>query len=270
MKATDQAGNTSTAGYAWTVDTAPPSAPTLLDPGDKTWQSSLPRLTAVFRDPNSGDTGTITFGICSDPACANVLAGGSSFPVKNLATGGWTVGTTLADGTYYWRAYAQDAAGNRSAWTPTRSFTLDTVAPAAPVGLAGVVAAKRLTLSWSPPAGEGPMARYVVYLRGARWLTVDGATLRLDAGKFDAADTRTFAVAAVDRAGNQSPLSVTLVGVPDLTGMSLSTATRALQARGLVLGSQTQASRAGTVVAQQPTAPTVVPMGSPVGVVIGR
>ena len=272
VKATDQAGNAGTAAsYSWKIDTAPPYTPKLSAPADKVLQNSLPRLTAIFADPTSGDTGTITFRVCSDAACANVQASGSSSSVKNLATAAWTVGTALADGTYYWQAYGQDAAGSRSGWSPTRSFTLDTVPPAAPGNFAGVVAAKKLTLSWSLPAGEsGPMGSYVVYSRGASWLTVAGSTLKADAGKFDATDTRTFAVAAVDKAGNQGPLSVTLVGVPNVVGMNLAAATSALQARGLVLGTQTQASQTGTIVSQQPTAATVVRMGSPVAVVVGH
>jgi len=39
----------------------------------------------------------------------------------------------LVDGTHYWRVHAKNAVGDSSAYTPTRSFTTDTQAPAAPL-----------------------------------------------------------------------------------------------------------------------------------------
>jgi hypothetical protein len=273
VKATDAARNTEStpASYGWTIDTTPPYPPALSGPGDQAWKNSLPRLGAVFTDPNGGRTGTVTFRVCSDSACAGVLTSGSSPVVKNKATAGWMVDTALADGTYYWQAYARDASGNQSGWTATRSFTLDTVAPGAPGGFVGVVAMKRLTLWWVPPAGDGPMDGYVLYVRGARRLVVDGATLEIDVGKFDANNTRTFAVAAVDKAGNQGPLTATLVGVPNLIGLNILEATVALAARGLVLGAQTGAVTAWPgIVAQTPAAPAVAPTGSSVAVVVGH
>jgi hypothetical protein len=40
----------------------------------------------------------------------------------------------LPDGTYHWQARAQDAAGNQSGWSATRSFQLDTSVPAVALG----------------------------------------------------------------------------------------------------------------------------------------
>jgi hypothetical protein len=273
VKATDPAGNTdpSPARSSWTIDTTPPYAPALSVPIDQAWTNSLPRLAAVFSDPNGGSTGTVTFRLCSDSECANVLATASSSAVTKGATADWTVGTALADGTYYWQARARDAADNQSSWTATRSFTLDRVAPGAPDGFVGVVAGGGLTLRWSPPANDGPMRNYVLYVDGVRSPVLDGTTLEVKLGKVNADDGRAFAVAAVDEAGNEGPRTETLVGVPNLIGLKISEAAAALAARGLVIGGETKAAaQAGPVivVAQTPAAPAVAFTRSPVAVVV--
>ena len=88
---------------------------------------------------------------------------------------------------------------------------------------------------------------------------------------FGADDTRTFAVAAVDDAGNESPRTETLVGVPNLIGLKIPEAASALEARGLVIGPQTQgfaAARSAIVVAQTPLSPALAPSGSSIAVVL--
>ncbi|HLO29934.1 MAG TPA: Ig-like domain-containing protein [Anaerolineales bacterium] len=45
----------------------------------------------------------------------------------------FTLNTPLADGKYYWWVRAYNAAGEHGAWSPVRSFTIDTSLPAAPV-----------------------------------------------------------------------------------------------------------------------------------------
>jgi hypothetical protein len=203
----------------------------------------------------------------------SVLASGSSSVVVDRTTAGWTVGTPLVDGPYFWQARATDTAGNQSSWTATRGFTLDTVPPGAPGGIAGVVAHGRLTIRWSPPNDDtaDDVAGYVLYVNGVRSLLLDGGSSAVNLGKFTADDGRTFAVAAVDRAGNESPLTATLVGVPDLIGLKIPEAAAALAARGLVVGDQSKAvARAGSVivVAQMPSAPTLAVVGSPVAFVV--
>ena len=55
-------------------------------------------------------------------------------------------------------------------------------------------------------------------------------------GAFDGDDTRTFALAAVDNAGNVSSKTATLVGVPVVSGKTLADATPLLTARSLGRG----------------------------------
>jgi CheY-specific phosphatase CheX len=119
-RAQDAAGNLSSWSPAssFVVDTVPPSTPPLVSPAAAARVTSV-ALGATFSDPDAGDTGTVAYELCSDPACSTVL--------QTSATP-----TGLADGTYYWRARATDDAGNQSAWSATRAVTLDTTAPSVP------------------------------------------------------------------------------------------------------------------------------------------
>ena len=128
VRATDPAGNvdTSPASYTWRIDNVAPSTPTLTAPADGLVTNSLPQLRALFNDASvGGDTGTIDFQLCSAAApagtsCAPVVQSATSGSVSNGGTASFTPGP-LSDGTYYWQARAQDAAGNQSSWSATRS-----------------------------------------------------------------------------------------------------------------------------------------------------
>jgi hypothetical protein len=64
------------------------------------------------------------------------VTSGYSGEVPEGTLAGWQA-PTLVDGTYYWRAMAEDSVGNRSGWSGTHAFVVDTVAPAVP-GTGGV------------------------------------------------------------------------------------------------------------------------------------
>jgi hypothetical protein len=136
VRATDQAGNldTTPASYSWSIDNVAPTAPTLVAPADALVTNVLPQLSATFDDATAGgDTGTVEFQLCSSSA----PAGSACAPlVQSITSGSASSGGTasatpaaLPDGTYHWQARAQDAAGNQSGWSATRSFQLDTSAP---------------------------------------------------------------------------------------------------------------------------------------------
>jgi hypothetical protein len=141
LRATDQAGNvdTSPVSYSWAIDNVKPSTPTLVSPADATLTNAIPQLGASFDDATAGgDTGTVQFQLCSaaaaaGTACASVVQSGVSASLSSGGTASWTP-SALPDGTYHWQARATDAAGNQSGWTATRSFQLDTSAPAIPGG----------------------------------------------------------------------------------------------------------------------------------------
>lgn len=135
-----QARNTDSSGMssAWSasrslrVDTAP-IAPTLLTPGDGGVTSdSTPTLTARFDDPDAADTGQLEFEVCTAApttaqSCADaggtLLASGSSpSGIANGSSGSWTVPSTLAAGTYHWRARSTDAHGISGPFAESRSL----------------------------------------------------------------------------------------------------------------------------------------------------
>jgi hypothetical protein len=134
LSAVDVAGNQGswTPARRFTLDTNPPDVPALSGPADGAYIAATPSLSAAFSSSDAGDSGTVNFEACADAACATVQASGSSTSgLLTGASGNWTP-TGLADGLHYWRAQAQDAAGNLSAWSSARSFTLETVAPSLP------------------------------------------------------------------------------------------------------------------------------------------
>jgi hypothetical protein len=91
-------------------------------------------LSATFDDPDASDSGTVAFRVCSDSACGSVLASGSVSGMAKGATASWTISPSVSDGLRYWQAQSTDVAGNPSAWSASRSFTLDTTPPDTALG----------------------------------------------------------------------------------------------------------------------------------------
>jgi len=199
MQAEDVAGNRS----AWSdplqlvIDTSAPSVPALLTPPDS--QLDAIRLTASFDSADPQDVGKVMFQICSDPGCAAVVATGDSSTVPTGSPAAWNAGP-LRDGSYFWRAQAQDAAGNVSGWSATEPFSVAHTVMAAPRGFAVTARPAKVVLRWRPPQRETALAGYVVFVNGRRTKRVGphvhAVVLRLPPGV-----RRSFAVAAVDRAG---------------------------------------------------------------------
>jgi hypothetical protein len=107
-------------------------------------------------------------------------------------------------------------------------------------------------------------------MNGAPWKNMGSTEYELKVGAFDAGDTRTFSVVAVDLAGNVGAMSPVLVGVPNLMGLTWSQAVDAAAARRLVL----KRDGAGFdsvpmfVTTQDPTAPALAASGSSVAVTL--
>jgi uncharacterized repeat protein (TIGR02059 family) len=148
----------------------------------------------------------------------------------------------------------------------------DTQAPSTPV-LAGDVRAEGLRLSWQPSQdNSGQVARYVLLVDGAPAQAFGAATTETTVAGFTAADARRFQLVAEDHAGNRSPSSAAVVGVPSLAGLTLDEARAALTARGLAVGAvseQDSTQPAGTVILQTPAAGAVA-AGSTVDVTLAR
>ena len=130
VTSTDSAGNTAQATGSFVLDTVAPGTPTLTSPAAAARVNSK-QLAATFVDSDATDSGTVAFQLCSDAACATVLGTSTSATVSGGTGVTWTPGA-LADGTYFWRAYGKDVAGNTGAWSAIRSFVLDTNPPAVP------------------------------------------------------------------------------------------------------------------------------------------
>ena len=126
--AVDGVGNASGWTDAWTfnVDTKAPPVPGLKAPADgRITKDSTPWLdwgdvldvTSVHYQLQVDDDKDF-----SSPTVSRTWLNGSS----------WSVDTALADGLYYWRVRAVDAAGNASAWSAAWALTVDTTAPPVP------------------------------------------------------------------------------------------------------------------------------------------
>src|SRR5207248_11344910 len=110
---------------------ASPSTPTLVSPADGArLNGTTPTLTATFGDPDSQDTGKLTFEVCTTSHCSSSLgtfdSTGTTLAVGANGSAAVPGGYNLADGTtYYWRAKNVDAAAASSSYSATRSFTVD-------------------------------------------------------------------------------------------------------------------------------------------------
>lgn len=263
----DVAGNQSawSATRSFQLDTSVPVVPAIDAPADGAWVPRI-ELKGTFSKPAFAGTGNLEFRICSDGACLGVVRSGTSDQLVNGAHTAWSPSTQPGDGLWYWQVRAHDSAGNTSAWSATRIIHLDSVAPGKPVNFNGQIAGDGLTLRWEAP--NDTIANYVVYMNGAPWKNMGSTEYELKVGAFDAADTRTFSVVAVDLAGNVGAMSPVLVGVPNLVGLSWPEALDAASARGLVLKRDGAgfASIPMFVTAQDPAAPALAARGSSVAV----
>jgi hypothetical protein len=125
-RSTDAAGNISPASLprSFTVDTVPPTVPEVQTPASG---AVISTTTPVISGTAEADS-TVTVSV-NGTVVGTTLANGS---------GSWsfTLSTALVEGPHSVLARATDAAGNTSPSSSARSFTVDTVAPAAPVVMA--------------------------------------------------------------------------------------------------------------------------------------
>jgi large repetitive protein len=216
--AEDSVGNRSdwSATRAFVVDTVAPSAPAPGGTGGGA-EVNQPRMSGTFVSSDPGDTGTLEFQLCADPNCATVVLSGTSAPVAAGGTANWMPdATVLEDGVYFWRVRSEDAAGNDSAWSVTSTFTLDRTPPGRPRDFKATVNGRLLTLSWRPPVDRSKVRGYALIVNGKRTRTLASTTLRLRI-KLKRHDRRSFAIAAVDSAGNMSDTTRTIATfVPQL------------------------------------------------------
>jgi hypothetical protein len=270
--AEDAAGNQSvwSGTRSFVVDHVAPDVPASASPGADVLVARA-QLSAAFHSSDPSDSGTLSFRVCTDEACSTVAASGSSAGVGPGGTGRWTA-TGLPDGSYFWQARAVDAAGNASAWSSAQSFTLDTTPPAKVREFKAALAGTALTLRWQAPADGSAAGGYVLFVGNVRSRVFDSGTLAV-AISIRASEKRSFSVAAVDAVGNVGPRTRPVVLVPQLVGLTLRQAKRAVNGRKFVIRWARSASAKPLplpyVVAQSPAAPAIVDEGSCVTVVAG-
>jgi uncharacterized repeat protein (TIGR02059 family) len=131
---------------------ATPNTPALGAPADETrLNTATPTLNATFDDPDTQDTGKITFEVCSTSNCSSSLgtfdSSSTSLAVGQSGSASVPGGFSLASGTtYYWRAKNVDSAAGVSAYSAMRSFLVDT---AAPTMSSATVDGTSVTITWS-------------------------------------------------------------------------------------------------------------------------
>ena len=182
-------------GVAPPADTTPPSAPT--------------GLTATFNSiTNAID---LSWTAATDNVAVTgyrIYRDGGPAPINTVN------GTTFSDagqsGTHSYGVTAIDAAGNESALSNIASATVvggDVTSPSAPTGLNanGNLATGTIELSWTASTDDVGVTGYRVFRdNGSTPIsTVSGTTFN-DTNQLG---THVYAVAAIDAAGNQSPLS---------------------------------------------------------------
>jgi hypothetical protein len=117
-----------------------------------------PTLAASYADLD-GDTGTVTFRVCSDAACASALGTFDATPSAGSASASVTSGLFAADGDYWWQASAVDSVGATTAWTAPRKLVVDTANPTvgftAPSDGAFIKAATATVSATAADAGTG-------------------------------------------------------------------------------------------------------------------
>jgi hypothetical protein len=125
-----------------------------------------------------------------------------------------------------------------------------------------------LTLRWNAP--NEAVANYVLFVDGAPYKNLGSTEFEIKMGAFDASDTRTFSVVAVDLAGNVGAMSPVLVGVPNLLGLTWPQAIGATSARGLAARHDLPlfADVPMVVASQDPAAPALRERGSAVQVTL--
>jgi chitinase len=119
----------------------------------------------------------------------------------------WASGI-LAQYSYSFYIYAEDAAGNRSRNSSTVSVALpaDYNPPTAPVLSVTGVAPARVSLTWTASVDDGPYVYYQTYVNGSAYLHVPGGT-SADVTGLSPSTTYVFTVIAGDTWNNLSPLS---------------------------------------------------------------
>lgn len=248
--ASDAAGNTSTTtpAFAITVDATPPTNPVVTsvvdDIGPVTGQIA-PGGTTNDNRPTLSGTGEIGSTI-------HIQEGGVDIGTAVVgANGTWTFtpGTNMGEGLHTLVIVATDQAGNTSPGSANVIFTVDTLAPSAPVVLtvSDDVGSKQLPLvsgqstDDTTPTFTGsadPGAVITIYDNGIllTQITADGAGVWIYTPPALSEGSHGFTFTATDAAGNVGPASGAFTVIVDTTKPSVPFITQAIDDVGTVQG----------------------------------
>ena len=151
-------------GRALRIDSTPPTVPVLASPANAAlfgagivtldWNDSLDALSVVQDYDVQVD---------DDPLFGSVN-GSTTVAASTAAT------APLADGAWSWRVRSRDALGNTSGWSATRTFTVDTAAPSAPLLLdpaeGAILGTTTPTLDWGDAVDGSGIQNYDVQVDG--------------------------------------------------------------------------------------------------------
>jgi chitodextrinase len=204
VRALDAAGNVSglsTAATATTptgADTIAPSTPTGLNAS-----AVSPSQINLTWSPSTDNVAVAGYRIYRDGAFVAILASVTTYQDTGL-----TPSTA-----YSYNVDAIDAVGNASALSAPKGVTTpavpDTTAPSTPTGLsANAVSASRVNLSWAASTDNVAVTGYRVFRNGTLLVTLGNVTTYANTG-LSASTTYTYAVRALDAAGNVSGQSAT-------------------------------------------------------------
>ena len=107
-----------------TAPNTPSSAPTCN--ASSPTKNHKPTFSGTFSDPDSNDTGKLTFEVRTAPSGGGslVATGNSSSGLTEGQTGNWTPASNLPSGTLYIRYQRVDLSGSSSGWSPDFTLTI--------------------------------------------------------------------------------------------------------------------------------------------------
>ncbi|MFC2058568.1 hypothetical protein ACFLTS_02855 [Chloroflexota bacterium] len=209
VKAVDGAGNPSVSSVIWsfTIDVTSPSTPDLVSPADGVFtKNSTPALDWSNVSDPSGVTYNLQ--VATDAEFTSIV-----LDETGLVDSFFDILVPLPNDTYYWRVEAVDGAGNEGAWSEVWTFTVDTIAPAAPILLSppnGALIPYTPTLDWSDVSDPSDVS-YVLRLERASMLLSDPGVSTLAESEYTPGTLSTgtyyWRVKTVDGAGNESDWS---------------------------------------------------------------